>query len=114
MTVSLNRHHINCARAFLGLSANVLEVAEALKVSPLTLRRRLSALERKAWASDVRADKPTHLQAAVRKIRVKYLSLGRWPSARESSVHSSIMTECGGYSAILLEAQKGTDAELPQ
>ena len=88
-------------RDFLGPTCDAGDVAACLGLRKWQVLRSISVTEIQEWANTLRMAHHSQLGLAVKKIRRAYLIRGRRPTARESGVHSSVMTSCGGFLAIL-------------
>lgn len=110
---SVNKRQIADARDYLGETATMTEVAVALGIAPSTIRTKLTLMERHLWALTIRkARRADILHRAALRLKTRAMALGRVPTARESAIHTSVMTKCGGYNAIVaaagLEPRKST------
>jgi len=88
-------------RDFLGPTCDINDVALCLGVPKSQVVRSLSPTDIQEWANTIRIAHHSQLGIAVKKIRRAYLIRGRRPTARESGVHSTVMTSCGGYLALV-------------
>jgi hypothetical protein len=96
---------IFAARDRLGASATITDVAALLRCAPRTVVRRLTKQELHEWALARRTRTPeTIVERAIKRLRIAESRLGRLPMARESGIHSTVMTLCGGYNEIVKAA----------
>ena len=103
--MTVTRDQIDATRQHLGPTATFREVAAVLGVGENTVRRRFTKAEIRQWTRDMRkAKKVEYLAHEAKKVKGKYLSMGRLPTAHESGVTTHAMRALGGYSKIVAAA----------